>query len=89
MIDPMKHNDRPDTAQQADLTWSAIRTAAGLTQEQLARRFDVGTATLRRFERGATEPQLSDLMRNRLALLYRDLERNTAARLAPTTSPAT
>lgn len=71
------------SSKSASLPWGAIRIAAGLTQEQLARRFDVGTVTLRRFEQGATGSQLSDLMRNRLALLYRDLERNTAARLAP------
>jgi len=86
MIDPTMKNKRQQTAQHAALPWAAIRTAAGLTQEQLARRLDVGTATLRRFERGATEPQVSDLMRNRLALSYRDLERTTAARLAPSTS---
>lgn len=71
----------------ADLPWRSIRIAAGLTLEALARRQDICATTLRRFELG--NRQLGDVTRNRLALLYRDMERNTAARLAPTTSSAT
>lgn len=77
----MRNNRR--NAQAEALPWAAIRISAGFTQEQLARRLDIGTATLRRFESGATAPLVGDITRNRLALSYRDLERTTAARLAP------
>jgi hypothetical protein len=81
-IEPMSKHPRAKDAPE-NLPWRGIRIAAGMTLEALARRLDVCATTLRRFELG--NRQLQDVTVNRLTLTYRDLERTTAARLAPST----
>ena len=64
-------------------TWREIRTRAGLAGEALAKRFEVSTRTIWRFEAGASD--MRPITKARLELLYRDLDRLTRARLDPST----
>lgn len=54
----------PGTARIAfGLRLREVRTERGLSQEALARRTDLHTTAIRRFERGAREPRLTTILR--------------------------